>query len=457
MNIILQDQSSETQLLSEWTKTEDRWRDLLLEALCIANINRGIIKLGFNLHELQGRYIPSNPETNLYIHPMIKGLYWLCENLVPTTTAQLILHIKNKYGVAIPNCSVDYLEMHLLFWLTNRINDDAMNVLTLGDTNEASTLSYRQVFCNIESILTFLKSKPELTNNHSKLQKISYRLNYTKRNVIGRDNNAKVDKNKQQQFEKDEQERASMPHSLPVPVNNNDVYQVTKSNTGFILIINLKYFYNMKPKMDDEKPLDTREGTDKDRDCLEATFKKFGYVPIIKESITATQIRDIVRSTVKKSKTKDSLIVCILSHGRKGTFYSADSEQIQIDEIKRIMASKDLKNKPKMLIIQACQTEGSSVDERTLEADGDNDYFYDMITGWSTVSGYNAFRDTVDGSWFIQTLCHKVQEFGGTHHMLDISTKVNASMSEKKGPNKESMTPNWENTLKRQFYLQEQA
>lgn len=61
-----------------------------------------------------------------------------------------------------------------------------------------------------------------------------------------------------------------------------------------------------------------RRGTNVDRDKLKEAFSSHGYTPIILENLTHVEILHNIRETVKKSLFKDSLIVCILSHGMEG-------------------------------------------------------------------------------------------------------------------------------------------
>ncbi len=57
-----------------------------------------------------------------------------------------------------------------------------------------------------------------------------------------------------------------------------------------------------------------------------------------------------------------SMVVCILSHGNKGVVYGVDSKAVAIEGLKyKLGRCKDLKEKPKMFVILACQ--------------GDNDQF----------------------------------------------------------------------------------
>lgn len=91
--------------------------------------------------------------------------------------------------------------------------------------------------------------------------------------------------------------------------------------------------------------------------------------------------------------------------------YGADSVAVSIDDIRKILISRQLLTKPKILIVQACQGE-ETLQATTLEEDGPHNLpiYSDILTCVSSVAGFTSFRDTQKGSWFIQTLCKKLNE-----------------------------------------------
>lgn len=124
------------------------------------------------------------------------------------------------------------------------------------------------------------------------------------------------------------------------------------------------------------------------------------------------------------------MVVCILSHGFEGHVYASDTVAMKIERIEQLLAAPTLLRKPKLLIVQACQGEetqelmASSSDVGELESDGpvevktktalvdvnaaDEDNHplrCDMCVAMSTIPGYVSYRNTVHGSWFVQTLC----------------------------------------------------
>lgn len=58
--------------------------------------------------------------------------------------------------------------------------------------------------------------------------------------------------------------------------------------------------------------------------------------------------------------------------------------------------------------------------------------FYDMKICYSTVSGYNAFRDPIDGSWYVQILCKVLAEHAHDTHLEDLLKIIGEMMNIKR-------------------------
>lgn len=58
--------------------------------------------------------------------------------------------------------------------------------------------------------------------------------------------------------------------------------------------------------------------------------------------------------------------------------------------------------------------------------------FYDMKICYSTVLGYNAFRDPVEGSWYIQILCKVFAEHAHDTHLEDLLKLIGENMNVKR-------------------------
>lgn len=68
-----------------------------------------------------------------------------------------------------------------------------------------------------------------------------------------------------------------------------------------------------------EKKLEDRIGTEKDRDNLIATFRKFNFEVILREDLIHVKILEEIESAAKLAANYSSFFVCLLSHGMEGT------------------------------------------------------------------------------------------------------------------------------------------
>lgn len=118
-------------------------------------------------------------------------------------------------------------------------------------------------------------------------------------------------------------------------------------------------------------------------------------------------------------KHGDAFVCCILSHGDKGVVYGVDSKPLSIKQITRTFRATDLSTlsgKPKVFLIQACQGRQThrGVLLPDLQADESHSLFIpeeaDVLLAIATVEDYQAMRHTIDGSWFVQSVCQQLKE-----------------------------------------------
>lgn len=127
-------------LLRQYAQTNlHNWRGYLVEALCIINARQALRKLGLVWTELRLLYLPQVQEITLHVHPLIKALYVVCEQLSVVQSGRLVQDINDKLAArqAAAGAVLDeplryfdyaYLEIFMLDWLTRRH-------LRLGDIN----------------------------------------------------------------------------------------------------------------------------------------------------------------------------------------------------------------------------------------------------------------------------------------------------------------------------------
>lgn len=61
--------------------------------------------------------------------------------------------------------------------------------------------------------------------------------------------------------------------------------------------------------------------------------------------------------------------------------------------------------------------------------------YYDMKICYSTISGFNAFRDPVEGSWYVQILCNVFANHSHDTHFDDLLKIIGELMNRKRNEN----------------------
>lgn len=93
-----------------------------------------------------------------------------------------------------------------------------------------------------------------------------------------------------------------------------------------------------------------------------------------------------------------------------------------------------LANKPRILLIQACQDEKKDIellldDEITYQNVELSFPQKDFLMVYSSMPGTKSFRTTGNGSWFVETLCNELNENGQTDDLFGILTRVSLKIA----------------------------
>ncbi|XP_037930832.1 caspase-8 [Teleopsis dalmanni] len=364
-------------LLREYTTVNlDNWRGCVVEALAIIDAKRVLRKLGFKWEEIREYYLPNVAELSLQIHPLLKALYNMCERLTPEQAGQLILNINEQHKKLENHLrfyDFEYLEIFLLDWIT-------VNIIDIGDDRSENV--------NIQVLLEFFIINDMDEIKTLLLQTIRSNANSTptieNRGFYQKDSASAINTEKVSDIE------------LLPKTNLDKCYVVERNQAGYILIINQKNFYKEESKelqhLLPKKKLLERCGTDTDKEKLREVFSSFGYIPMVFDNLSHIDLLHQIRETVKRSCTLSSIIICILSHGISGCIYGCNSIPIKIAEIEEIMTADALQDKPKMLILQACQRDERSNELSDKRKNGvpsniSPNAYLDMIKAMSTVPG----------------------------------------------------------------------
>ncbi|XP_030644207.1 caspase-3-like [Chanos chanos] len=209
------------------------------------------------------------------------------------------------------------------------------------------------------------------------------------------------------------------------PKNHEFRYRLDYPSIGYCIIINNKNF-------DRRTGMNARNGTDVDAANMMNVFGKLGYKVKVFNDQTVNQIKNVLGSAAKENHSQCASFVCVLlSHGDEGIFFGTDGsvELKTLTSMFRGDRCPSLAGKPKLFFIQACRGTDfdSGVEVDSVEDDSPEKIPVeaDFLYAYSTAPGYYSWRNTVTGSWFIQSLCDMMSKYGTTLELMHILTRVN--------------------------------
>jgi caspase 8 len=356
--------------LEEFAKSNQNWKSALIEVLAKIKCFECIENLGVAASEAREFSRKSS-----IINGKLKILYDLCEFLDKESNDKLIKHIKDKCQSA-RKVDDDQLEIYFIHCL-------AGNLIKITDNEDE---------CDFTFITNFFQKQTKTDKIGEILKTLPVKSNAL-----------------------DNSESSGFNGNVQVPTTTilEDYY----TRKMLVLIINQETF-TRDPNLTEllpEKDLNERKGTRQDMEALKKLFDNFNYQVIVKTNLEHLEIFNEIGKVVKQSSQFDGLILCILSHGNEGLIFGSNSVPVMVKDIKTKMSSKNLLNKPKILLIQACQ--GTDLQQTVrkyvskTEFDGptqsgliSGSIRADFLTFWSTIEGFASVRHVDNGSWFIQEL-----------------------------------------------------
>ncbi|NXC20575.1 CASP3 protein, partial [Corythaeola cristata] len=208
-------------------------------------------------------------------------------------------------------------------------------------------------------------------------------------------------------------------------------YRMDYPEMGECVIINNKNFHRKTGML-------PRSGTDADAASVREVFMKLGYKIKINNDLSCGDIFKLLKNVSEEDHSKRSSFVCVLlSHGDEGFIYGTDGplELKAVTSLFRGDRCRSLAGKPKLFFIQACR--GTELDSG-IETDSRSEETMcqkipveaDFLYAYSTAPGYYSWRNSAEGSWFIQSLCKMLKEHARKLELLQILTRVNRRVAE---------------------------
>ncbi|XP_055381422.1 caspase-8-like [Condylostylus longicornis] len=208
-------------------------------------------------------------------------------------------------------------------------------------------------------------------------------------------------------------------------------YKNDHPNIGVALIFNHTNIQGQSKRM----------GTEKDRKRIKSTLRSYGFDVRTYDDKSYAKIVDILKEVSEEDHSKnDCLLIVVMSHGISGQIYAEDMTY-PVEKLWTPFLGENCKsliNKPKLFFIQACRgdkvdagatymSRGFSVMTRSAdldETDGPVTYTIpntaDLLVYYSTFEGHYSWRNPQNGSWFIQSLSHVLEQYLEYNEELDL-------------------------------------
>ncbi|XP_034933673.1 caspase-8 isoform X2 [Chelonus insularis] len=356
-------QNGHSDIIIQHLKKISNWKDKFIEALCIINNQKIITSLGLLMKDLELIHYPFSSRIVSKINVGAKILYKCFESLGVKDQALLLNAIYKNIEKDERLKNVEILELHALYWIsvgyiTIKPNEGDMRQLLkcLKSLGHYEKIYY----CDIDWYCSKLFKQIKIESTDSK--------------------------------------------------NNLEQHVIIKK--GLCLIIN-----EMDFRLFDTE-YENRKGSEKDEENLVHTFHGLNFEVHRFKDLEAEQIITKIKDFASKNDVYDCFAVCILSHGLLGKIVTIDNATILIDDIDKIMCTKEMKNTLKLLIIQACQGDTYGVHTDTdnhLTTDGVSynynlAFYKEYYCFSSTIKDHVSYRHKEEGSWFITDLCNVLKE-----------------------------------------------
>ncbi|KAK9882056.1 hypothetical protein WA026_018906 [Henosepilachna vigintioctopunctata] len=227
---------------------------------------------------------------------------------------------------------------------------------------------------------------------------------------------------------------------------------------GLLIIFNQVHFNSQSSSV--------RRGSCRDVNEIILCFSRLGFnieSKYIFTDLTKAEIFESINSVLNENlKEINSVVVFFLTHGsNKNTLMAKDKTFNGASIWKQFSAHNDLKNKPKLFVIQACKgilhnnatdkAKAFLVPHTTFSVDSIPS---DMVIVFSSVEGSASFRNGITGSWFIQELCKNFSNYGRRDDVLTLLLRTNKCVARNYVTEDGAQEmPVFISTLNKMFYL----
>ncbi|XP_053673133.1 caspase-like [Anopheles nili] len=175
----------------------------------------------------------------------------------------------------------------------------------------------------------------------------------------------------------------------------------------------------------------SREGSAIDCKRLKETLDMFRFDVKIYQDFKYEEIKTVIQKvSTMDHEENDCILIAVLTHGEEGDYVYAYDCPYELSTIWSYFTAEkcpSLAGRPKIFFVQACR--GNKLDNGVkVQKDGVGRYSIpthaDFLFAYATIPGFMAFRNTTQGSWFINELCKEMQENGFKYDLVTLLTFV---------------------------------
>ncbi|CAG7833096.1 unnamed protein product [Allacma fusca] len=228
------------------------------------------------------------------------------------------------------------------------------------------------------------------------------------------------------------------PDVLPeMPVSKNSpYYNMDHPDRGRAVIFNFDEWVDTS---------NNRAGSAKDKNDLAKCLEDLDFDVLTKDNLDTHEFWKILREVRDEDhRSRDCLVVAIMSHGEKNHILLRDETLVPLSLILEVFQTDKcptLAGKPKIFIIQACRGKGCDTGTRLyskefvsnpcqMDVTDSGAFCYlnpnsaDSFVAFSCPPGQRAFRNRYNGSWFIQAICKIFKEEAYNEDIQALFTNV---------------------------------
>lgn len=211
--------------------------------------------------------------------------------------------------------------------------------------------------------------------------------------------------------------------------------------------------------------LGKRTGSEVSCQQLQTLFRRFGFITSVYINLVVNEVKATLRKYAHDIDHSDcdALVIVFMSHGESNILYGQDGAFKEDLLFEEFLADRcpTLAGKPKLFFIEASRGEGlqkpvtSPEEEDTELCQGVPAYtggpievqleqkgeireevipeeiacHADFLKCWSTPPGYYSWRNTTNGSWYVQSLNHVFSRATGKEEIMDLLTMTNMRLN----------------------------